>query len=68
MATSRTKKTAVAPRPAAPENRERTYEVKDGDTLQKIADKHDTTVARLQQRNGIKRPELIWPGMTIDLS
>lgn len=62
------KRTATAARPKAPETQDaptNVHTVADGDTLDKIAEKHDTDAARLQRLNGIKRPDLIWPGMKI---
>lgn len=66
--TQSTKRTATAARPEAPENRtpaEAAHEVKDGESLEDIADKLKVEPVALQRLNGIKRPELIWPGMVL---
>jgi len=66
--TQNTKRTATAQRPTAPENTapaDGEHVVKDGETLDKIAKDHDTTVDVLRRRNAIKHPDLIWPGMTL---
>jgi len=65
--------TATAPQAPAPGRRRRddaptdgeTHKVKKGETLEEIAEAHKTTAAELQRVNGIKRPELIWPGMEL---
>lgn len=44
-----------------------TYVVQPGDILSKIAAKHDTTVAALTNKNGIKDPDKIYPGQKIKL-
>lgn len=44
-----------------------TYTVKKGDTLSAIAAKYKTTVAKLVKDNGIKNPDLIYPGQTIKI-
>lgn len=41
------------------------YVVKSGDTLSGIAERYKTTVAKLVQLNGIKNPNLIYPGQKI---
>lgn len=46
----------------------KTYKIKAGDTLGKIAAKYDTTVAKLQSINGIKNANKIIAGQTIKLS
>lgn len=55
---------APAPKPA-PAN---TYTVKKGDTLSGIAARLGTTVAKLAKDNGIKNPNLIYPGQVLKLS
>lgn len=45
-----------------------TYTVKKGDTLSGIAARHKTTVAELVRLNGIKNPNLIYPGQILKLS
>ncbi len=68
MGTQDEKKTATAKRPTPPEAKptpDHLHEVKDGDTLDDIAKKAKTTPEDLQRLNGIKRPDLIWPGMQI---
>lgn len=45
----------------------RFYTVKPGDTLSGIAKKYHTTVKKLQQLNGIKNPNLIYPGQIIQI-
>lgn len=42
-----------------------TYIVKGGDTLSGIAQRYGTTVAKLAAENGIKNPNLIYPGQKI---
>lgn len=44
-----------------------TYTVKKGDTLSAIAAKYKTTVAKLVKDNGIKNPDLIYPGQKIKI-
>lgn len=44
-----------------------TYTVKSGDTLSGIAEKYGTTYQRLANINGIKDPNLIYPGQTIKI-
>ncbi|MFP3340013.1 LysM peptidoglycan-binding domain-containing protein, partial [Micrococcus sp. SIMBA_131] len=46
-------------KPAVKETVTKTYTVKSGDNLTKIAKKHDTTVAHLVSLNNIKNPDLI---------
>lgn len=41
------------------------YTVKKGDTLSKIANKYNTTVAQLVKLNNIKNPDLIYPGQKV---
>ena len=68
MSKQSTKQTATAKRPTAPEAQDAptdVHTVADGETLEQIAEKHDTDPASLQRVNGIKRPDLIWPGMKI---
>ena len=43
------------------------YTVKSGDTLSEIADKYKTTVKKLQDDNGIKKANLIYPGQKIKI-
>ncbi|WP_291765817.1 LysM peptidoglycan-binding domain-containing protein [Blautia sp.] len=45
-----------------------TYTVKRGDTLWGIARRFGTTVSQLAQRNGISNPNLIFPGMVLQIS
>lgn len=69
MADQSEKQTAVAARPTPTEAKAKpTHEVAEGETLDAIAKQHKTTVAQLQKRNAIHDPDLIWPGMTLDLS
>jgi LysM repeat protein len=69
--TQSTKKTAVANRPPSTEDRDspdsgnETHEVKDGESLEDIASAYKVEPATLQRLNGVKRPDLIWPGMTL---
>ncbi|WP_235872315.1 LysM peptidoglycan-binding domain-containing protein [Siminovitchia acidinfaciens] len=44
------------------------YTVKKGDVLSKIAARYKTTVAEFVRINGIKNPNLIYPGQKINLS
>ena len=44
-----------------------TYTVKRGDTLSAIAARYGTTVSRLVKDNGIKNPNLIYPGQNIKI-
>ncbi len=53
----------AAPAPAAA----RTYRVKAGDTLAKIARQHGATASQLAKLNGIKDPGLIRPGQELKL-
>ena len=72
-----TKQTATAARPTPaeqtaekPEQAEASdaeHVVADGETLEEIADKAGVPAPQLQRLNAIKRPELIWPGMSIRL-
>lgn len=43
------------------------YIVKEGDTLSKIAEMYGTTYQRLAEINGIKNPNLIYPGQVIKI-
>ena len=43
------------------------YTVKKGDTLGEIAEKYKTTVKKLQDDNGIKKANLIYPGQKIKI-
>ncbi len=43
------------------------YVVKKGDTLGKIAQKHNTTVAKLVKLNNIKNPDVIYAGQKINV-
>ena len=43
------------------------YTVKSGDTLSEIAEKYKTTVKKLQDDNGIKKANLIYPGQKIKI-
>ena len=45
----------------------RTYTVQRGDTLYTIAKRFGTTVAELTERNGLKNPDLIYPGQVLRL-
>lgn len=68
--TQSTKQTATANRPPSPEDRgadhgNETHEVKEGETLDDIASAHKVETRTVQRLNGIKRPDLIWPGMVI---
>ena len=49
------------------ESTEQTYTVKSGDTLSAIAKKYNTTVDSLVQKNGIKNPNLIYPGQVLKI-
>ena len=44
-----------------------TYTVKSGDTLSVIASKYGTTYQELAKKNGIKNPNLIYPGQVIKI-
>lgn len=44
-----------------------TYTVKSGDTLSGIALKHNTTVEALASTNGIKNPNVIFPGQILHI-
>ncbi|MFD6699697.1 MULTISPECIES: LysM peptidoglycan-binding domain-containing protein [unclassified Microbacterium] len=67
--TQRTKQTATAARPTAPEDQagadDGVHVVEEGETLDAIAESTGVSAARLQRLNGIKRPDLIWSGMTL---
>lgn len=54
--------------PAKPTVVKKTYKVKSGDTLGKIAKQHGTTVAKLAKLNNIKNVNLIKVGQSIKLS
>lgn len=43
------------------------YKVKAGDTLSAIAQKYDTTYAKIAEDNGIKNPNLIYPGQVLTI-
>lgn len=45
----------------------KTYVVRRGDTLSAIARRYNTTVAKLAADNGIKNPNLIYPGQVIKI-
>jgi LysM repeat protein len=45
----------------------KTYVVKRGDTLSAIARRYNTTVSKLAADNGIKNPNLIYPGQVIKI-
>lgn len=60
------KKVGVAQKPA-PATKPKTYTVKSGDTLGKIAKANKTTVAKLSKINGIKNANLIKVGQVIKL-
>lgn len=47
------------------ENKEIVYTVQSGDTLWEIAKKYNTTVEKLARDNGIKNPNLIYPGQKL---
>lgn len=64
--TSSVPKKKPAPAKAAPA-KAKTYTVKRGDTLSRIANKYKTTVAVLAKLNGIKNPHLILVGQVIKL-
>jgi len=55
-------------RPAAPTAKASAYTVRPGDTLSGIAARFGTTVAKLAKDNGIKNPNLIYPGQVLKLS
>lgn len=44
------------------------YQVRAGDTLSEIAAAHGTTVAALQRLNGLRNPNLIFVGQTLQIS
>jgi LysM repeat protein len=54
-------------RPAAPTAQASIYTVVSGDTLSGIAARFGTTVDRLARDNGIKNPNLIFPGQVLKL-
>jgi len=60
-------KSAPAKPVAAPKPKQRTYTVKGGDTLGKIASANGTTIAALVKLNGIKNANLIKVGQVIKL-
>ena len=51
---------------AAP-SKAKTYKVRVGDNLTRIAAAHGTTVAALASKNGVKNPDLIHPGQVLKL-
>ncbi|MCO7127832.1 LysM peptidoglycan-binding domain-containing protein [Sporolactobacillus shoreicorticis] len=57
-----------APKPKATVSAAKTYTVRKGDTLGKIASKYKTTVSKLAKLNGIKNVNLIRIGQVIKLS
>jgi LysM repeat protein len=61
-------KPTPAPAPAKPAAPSGTYTVKKGDTLSGIAAKYGTTYQQLAAINGIKNPNLIYPGQVIKLT
>lgn len=70
--TQSTKQTATANQPPSPEDRgadhgNETHKVKEGETLDGIASTHEVEPRTVQRLNGIKRPDLIWPGMVISI-
>ena len=52
-------------KPSATKKVIKTYKVKSGDALSKLASKWGTTVKRLQELNGIKNPDKIYIGQTL---
>ncbi|MDC0763494.1 LysM domain-containing protein [Brevibacillus sp. AG] len=48
-----------------PQPKPKTYTVQSGDTLSKIATANGTTIAKLASDNGIKNPNLIYPGQKV---
>lgn len=44
---------------------EKTYTIKDGDTLSEIAEKYNTTIDKLAKDNNISNPDLIYAGQKI---
>lgn len=60
-------KAAPVAKPAAAAPKQKSYKVKGGDTLGKIASANGTTVATLVKLNGIKNPSLIKVGQVIKL-
>jgi murein DD-endopeptidase len=54
-------------KPATPAPSGRTYKIKSGDNLTKIASLHRTTVAKLVALNGIKNPNLIFAGQVLKI-
>jgi LysM repeat protein len=58
-----------APTPAPqPSGSTITYVVKSGDTLSSIAAKYGTTYQAIQKENGIKNPNLIYPGQKLKIT
>jgi LysM repeat protein len=55
--------TAEKPEQAGESDAEHT--VAKGESLDDVAEKTGVPVGQLQRLNAIKRPELIWPGMTL---
>lgn len=45
-----------------------TYTIQRGDTLSAIARKYGTTVSKLVKDNGIKNPNLIYPGQKLTIN
>lgn len=72
-----TKQTATAARPTPaeqttgkPEQAEAAdaeHTVAKGESLADVAEKTGVPAAQLQRLNAIKRPDLVWPGMTLRL-
>lgn len=52
-------------KPSATKKVTKTYKVKSGDALSKLASKWGTTVKRLQELNGIKNPDKIYVGQSL---
>lgn len=48
-------------------NKKITYTVKSGDTLSSIAKKYSTTYQAIANKNGIKNPNLIYPGQVLKI-
>ncbi len=59
--------TAPAPAPSAASTA-MTYTVRPGDTLSAIAGRYGTTVSALVSANGIRNPNLIYPGQVLRIS
>ena len=51
-----------------PSNNKTTYTVKSGDTLSGIAAKYGTTYQKIAADNGIKNPNLIYPGQVLTIN